>query len=225
MTDRFYSLVGFVTGIGSLIILSATLFSYGTLFNDIEKATGFWGIVVSAVALGTSCYLIFLAADVYKKLHAVSELEKQTKINEELLAESQTNLKELAKSQNHFFETQKLFADTQKNFADTQESLVFAQKNFAESIWDSYTLQLVSLGKIGGAAPIATEIRRSRGKLGYYFQILEKGKRKTCFDDLATVGEREDIVLLTTIASDTSESDEIKNAAQDAIEWIKQRLP
>jgi len=96
--------------------------------------------------------------------------------------------------------------------------------SLAESMWESYTLQYALLCKVGNGRSIATEMMRSRGKLGYLFPMLETQRRIRCFYDLAKYGKEEDMEPLQKIVDDSDLSDEIRNSAKYAIDAIDIRV-
>lgn len=117
----------------------------------------------------------------------------------------------------------RVVSDLKRQIEEEQKSLVKSRENLAESMWDSYTLQLAVLGKLGKADSIANEIRHSRGKLGYLFPMMKDDQRMQCFDDLAKVGDREDIVFLYKILNSIFVTDEIKDKATATIKMIYSR--
>lgn len=206
--------IGGISGIISLIIsLVLVLYHFELSFCEIEKTSGFWGIVVSAVALVIACYLVFLAMDADRRVKRLSMSMRKIKKEQESLSKSLIAL----------VDAQKTLVTKHESLVTSQESFTVSRKSFAESMWDSYTLQLAILGKIGKAGSIAVEMRRARGKLGYLFPMLDDNKRLQCLDDLAKDGDGEDIPALKKIADNQSESPEIRNKANDAIAAIKTR--
>jgi len=209
MRDRF----SFIIATLSLSLSGVTLLVYfcnDSVFNDLNKATGFWGIVVSAVALVVTCYLVILAIDAFGHVQALSDLKKKYENDLESLNASHKALKTSYMSLDMSLEYLVGFLDESRN-------------NLAESLWESYSQQTASLSVVGGAGLLATEIKHSRGKLGYFFPTISPTKRIQCFDDLAKAGTEEDIAPLQKIAEDESEAEPIRTSAQNAIIMIQAR--
>ena len=115
-----------IIAISSLIISLILLFcSYGnSFFSNLDRTTGFWGVVVSAVALVVTCFFVILAIDSYKQIQKVAKLRRQ-----------------IEKGQKTLEETQKIHAETLKNLEKTQANHAESQKNHAESITNLNKMQ------------------------------------------------------------------------------------
>ena len=198
----------------ALLIVSFVFYRIDSFVIDLNKTLGFWGVVVSAVALVVSCCFVFLAFDAYRHIREIAELKKKIEDSQKSFVESLENLEE----------AQKNFTKSQEIIAESQKSLATSRKNFAESMWDSYTLQYASLSKLGNAGSIATYVLLSRGRLGYLFPMLEPQQRIQCVSDLAKVGTQEDMAPLRRIFNDPSESQAIRHSAGFAHNAICARL-
>jgi len=155
---------------------------------------GFWSFVITAVTLVVTAFMIILALEAYKQVHEISVIKAEIK------GEVDQRLQSLG---------------------ELQQKLYESHNDFAESMWNSYTLQLALLGRLGDAGALAAEMRRSRGTLGYFFPTLRETRRIQCFDDLAKAGTRDDIAPLQKIVGDLSESEQIRASAQNAIAMIR----
>ena len=179
-------------------------------FQCPENVVGFWGFVITAVALVVSSYIVILGFMAEKKFRETTNL-----INEKV--------ESLEKSLGEAQKASGLIKTQVTSLTSSHKSLCESQNDLAESMWDSYTQQYVSLTRRGGAVLLANRIQRSRGKMGYLFPLIREKRRILCFYDLAKAGTEEDIAPLQRIVDDEFASEPIRTSAQYAIDVIRAR--
>jgi hypothetical protein len=223
---------------GTALYLSFVHIDYSFFNITLKEVGNLLGIFVSTIGIIITAYFVILAIDAYSKVRKIDDArnealtsknetisikEEVTLIKEEITSveiNAEHNLNELKKNVKNTTET----IDKNKKVISEQKNQVEQLlKNYAETLYEEIDEQ-IEISLIDKAKERENALRIRRARLSYRFPMLDEEIRIKLLNELASIGEKYDIIHIQKIIQDREETRKIRDIAKRVLEVLKKRL-